>query len=91
MITVKELIELLQKENPDAIVTYAYNEYGNNGLHDQITNDNIIAIGKDGNPIEYASDLVIMESNLKEDEYWDEYPMVSDKYDWVPCIKLFSN
>jgi len=91
MTKVKDLIEKLQTMNPEAIVTYAYDEYGRNTIHDFITTDDLIAVKTDGNfMVDENGDVVMQDSIAAEDEYLDEFPKKSDEYTWQPAIKLFS-
>jgi len=91
MTKVKDLIEKLQTMNPEAIVTYAYGEYGRNTIHDFITSDDLIAVNTAGNVItDEEGEVVMQDSTAAEDEYLDEFPKNSDEYTWQPAIKLFA-
>jgi hypothetical protein len=90
MITVKELIVELQKYNPDAIVLYAYDEYGRTGTHGQISNDEYVVLDSNDNFVIIDDEIV---SFCEEDvgDLNDEYQEVVDKYNNVrPTIKLFA-
>lgn len=44
IVTVKDLISELQKCDQDAIVLYAFDEYGRDGVHGFISKDDLVAL-----------------------------------------------
>lgn len=87
---VKDLILKLQQCDPEAVVLYAYDEYGRTGIHDFITNDQMVALDSEDQFVMIENDLVCFcEDDF--DDLIDEYQEIVDKYNNVqPAIKLFA-
>lgn len=89
---VKDLIADLQKLDQEAIVLYAFNEYGNHGIHSQITTDALICCDLNGElKLDEDNDLILRYTDDDDDDYVEEFPKLNDpNLQWFPAIKMFS-
>lgn len=85
--TVKDLIEQLQQCNPDDIVLYAYNEYGNTGYHNFVSSDNLVCVDSETGKFILDDNDILTADKSDVDDIID----MSKKCKWVPTVTLFSN
>mgnify|MGYP003402982300 CR=1 FL=1 len=95
MTSVKDLIKELQQLDPDSIVLYAYDEYGNTGTHSFIDDEEqYLIINKDGSILEYDREIITFENNYKEEKIDEVIELIDsslkDGGKQVRCIKLFA-
>ncbi len=89
-IKVKDLISELQKCNPEAVVLYAYEQYGRTGVHDFISKDNSVVLDSNDRFAMNDNEL-IWYINEDADDLSDEIQEVIDKHNNVqPAIILFA-
>lgn len=86
---VKDLILELQKCDPEAVVLYAYDEYGRTGVHGFIADDYMVALDSDNQFVMIDNDIIdFAKDDL--DDLIDEYQEIVDKYNNAqPAIKFF--
>lgn len=90
MIRVKDLIAELQECDPEAIVLYAFNEYGQNGTHAFISKDEMVCLINDDVAMDGNHDIVCLDiQDYIEDDFHDE-KFSKETNTWVPAIKLFA-
>ena len=90
MTTVKELIEELQKYDQDAFVLYAYDENGDTGVHDFISDSVMTVLDEDGDPIMESGELVEIET-LDTNSLLEGLKLIGKRGGILkPAIKLFS-
>lgn len=87
---VKDLILKLQQCDPEAVVLYAYDEYGRTGVHDFIANDYMVALDSEDKFVTIKNELVWFVVD-DMDDLIPEHQEIIDKYNNVkPAIKLFA-
>lgn len=90
-IRVKDLILELQKCDPEAVVLYAYDEYGRTGVHGFIADDYMVALDSDDEFVLVDNEIVEF-SKEDIDDLIPEYQEVVDKYNNAqPAIKIFAS
>lgn len=95
MITkVKDLIKELEKLDQEAVVIYAYDEYGNNSTHGFIQDDEQFVVFDNQDIIlEYDRDIIIFENDYKEDQIDEIVELIDTALEnggrIEKCIKLF--
>ena len=90
---VKDLIAELQQLDQEAIVLYAYDEYGNTGVHQFIASgDTLVCCDPDGDyKFTENEDLILRFLGDDDEDYDESMPKLTDTtVQWLPAIKLFS-
>ena len=89
MTTVKELIEELSKCNQDAIVLYAFDEYGDTGWHDFIDSNLLTAVDIGGVLMFHKDEIVAIRTDTGDD-LTEDFEIIEKKGGTLkPAIKLF--
>lgn len=90
MIKIKDLISELQKCDPEAIVLYAYDEYGRTGVHGFIGENKSVVLDENDHFVMNDNELIYYD-NEDVDDLLDETQEAIDKYNNVqPAIMLFA-
>lgn len=89
--TVKDFIKELEKCNPDAEVLYAYDEYGRNGIHGSISQDEYVVMKQDGKYFFHNNEIISFLDEDKDDLIDEYVEIINMEGNQVkPAIKLFS-
>lgn len=88
---VKDLIEKLQKFDPEAIVLHAYDEYGRTGVHGFISGElNVFQDPNTGNICDSENEVLECEPKYFPKDYTPEFVEQVKGFTQIPAIKLFA-